>query len=498
MRPVLRWTAVVAVVGIGASVGVIAFTAEADPAARYRLATAALGDVAQTVATNGTVDFVNRADVSFGVDGTLAELSVAQGQQVSAGQSLATLDRAALQAAVDAAEADLANAKATLEADQQRQEESVQPPADRPSADGGGGGGGAQLGREQQAVRTAQTAAGKAIGAAKAALAAQAKACAAAPPADGTTAEGTTAEATPTDPACADALAAAMSAQDAVAGAQDNLQKAIDDLATALAAAASQVDTPAAAPQDRGGGTDPAPTAATIAGDQAAVDTATAGLLAANQALDQATLTAPIAGTVASVEVAAGDAVSAGTTAVVLIGAGAAVVETTVPVERIGEIEVGQTATVTPTGAARGVRGTVSRIGRLADAGADAVAYPVTVTVDEPTAAMPAGSTAGVAIVVATADNVLTVPTSAVAHRGNATTVSVLAGTEASPREVVVGATGPLRTEVRDGLEAGERVVLADLSAALPSADQQTGPGLGGGAKMPGVMRSGPGARAGK
>src|SRR5262245_9174908 len=116
MRPVLRWAAGVAVVAAGASVGAVALAGE-DPAARYRLATAETGDVAQTVSTNGSVDFVNRADVSFGTAGTLASLSVHEGQRVTAGQRLGALDTAALQAAVDSAEADLANAKATLESD---------------------------------------------------------------------------------------------------------------------------------------------------------------------------------------------------------------------------------------------------------------------------------------------------------------------------------------------------------------------------------------------
>ncbi|MPZ83800.1 MAG: HlyD family efflux transporter periplasmic adaptor subunit [Actinophytocola sp.] len=497
MRPVLRWTAVVVVVGIGASVGVVAFADDDDdPADRYRFATATVGDVAQTVATSGTVDFVNRADVSFGVDGTLAEVSVRQGQQVSAGQRLATLDSAGLQAAADAAEADLAEAKATLEADQRKQEESVAADsdtdtgADEPGPDETGTDGQA-LREQQQAVRAAQTAAGKAIAASKAALAAQTKACAEAPAPDDTQPE---ADGAAPDAACADALADAMSTQDAVADAQGVLQKKIDELAAAMNSAASEMDTPDG--DSRDSQPDGAPTAATIATDQAAVDTAESGLRQADQALAQVTLTAPIAGTVASVGVAAGDDVSAGNPVVVLIGAGAAVVETTVPVERIGEIEVGQTATVTPSGSTAGIEGTVSRIGLLADDSAESVAYPVTITVDEPTAAMPAGSTAGVAIVIDTAEGVLTVPTSAV-HNGTPSTVTVLAGAESTPREVTVGAVGPLRTEIETGLEEGERVVLADLDTPLPSADQQTGPS---GRTMPpggGPVMGGPPVRMG-
>jgi multidrug efflux pump subunit AcrA (membrane-fusion protein) len=493
MRPVLRWVAGAAVVGIGASVGAVAL-ADGGTTGRYRVATAAVGDVAQTVSTNGTVDFVHRADASFPIGGTLSALLVHQGQRVRAGQRLATLDSAALRADVDAAEADLAAAKATLETDQQRQadavdtDDSAAQPADDSTA---------RMAKQQQAVRAAQTAAGKTIAAAKAALAAQAKACAAKPTAKPTAkpAAKPAADGTALEPGCAAALATAMTAQHAVATAQDALQQRIAELAGTLSAA-SEVDAPDAKPD----GADQAPTAATIATDQAAVDAAAADLLSANQSLAQATLTAPIAGTVASVAVAAGGTVTAGSAVVVLIGAGAAVVETTVPVERIGEVETGQRATVTPSGSPDGVAGTVTRIGRLPDDtadtadAADSVAYPVTVTVDDPPATMPAGSTAGVDIVVAAADGVLTVPTSAV-HGG--TTVTVLAGTATSPRQVVLGAIGPLRTEIRGGLDRGEQVVLADLDAPLPSAGDQSGPGFGG----PGgvvVKNGGPPVRIGR
>ena len=513
MRPVLRWVAGAAVVGIGASVGAVAL-ADEDTTGHYRLATAAIGDVAETVSTNGTVDFVNRADVSFGTDGTLASLPVREGQQVRAGQRLGALDTAALRAAVDSAEANLANAKAALATDQQRQADAVDDTtaddsadtdgsddtgaaaADRPADQGSG-----DLAKRQQGVRSAQTAASKAIAAAKAALSAQAKACADKPPAPDTTddasedaVENPTGDA-PAD-ACDRALAAAMSAQDAVAKAQDTLQQKIGELAATLAAAASEKDTPQPTTQDpapdasdgRDGQGD-TPTAATIATDQAAVDSAEADLVSARHELRQATLTAPITGTVASVEAGTGDAVSAGDPVVVVIGDGAAVVETTVPVERIGEIEVGQSATVTPSGAAEGVQGEVTRIGRLADDDADAVAYPVTVTVDEPGGALPAGSTAGVGNVVATADDVLTVPTSAVSA-GTPATVTVLSGTATAGREVVTGAIGPLRTEIVNGLAAGDRVVLADLDAPLPSSGDQRG-GFNGPGEV--VVKSGPG-----
>ncbi|OLF15294.1 efflux RND transporter periplasmic adaptor subunit [Actinophytocola xanthii] len=449
MRRVLRWVAVAGVVGLGAALGGLALAAEDDPTSRYRVSTASVGDVSQTVSTSGTVDFVNRADVSFGTGGRLAELSVAQGDRVSAGQRLGALDTSGLQGAVDAAEAEVAAARATLAADQQRQAEALEEDDSAESEPDPA----AELPELQQAVRTAKTAADRALAAAATAAAAQAEAC--------------------VEPGeeCPAALAAARSAQEAVAEAQDTLQQRMTELTAALEAATSQAERPDEREED-------VPTAATIAADQAAVDKAEAELVAANQALARATLTAPIAGTVASVNAGEGDEVASGDAVLVLVGAGAAVVEATVPVERVAAVRVGQSATVTPTGSTTGVPGTVTRIGRLPDDGLESVAYPVTITVEEPPASMPAGSAAGVAIVVASAEDVLTVPTSALGG-APASTVTVLEGEQISVRQVVLGVVGPLRTEITDGLEEGERVVLADLEAPLPSGSDDLGPGGG-------------------
>lgn len=103
----------------------------------------------------------------------------------------------------------------------------------------------------------------------------------------------------------------------------------------------------------------------------------------------------------------------------------------------------------------------------------------MTVTVDEPTTTMLAGSTASVSIVVSTIDNVVTVPTSAVTLGGR-DTVTVYADGQATTRQVTVGAVGH-RTEIQEGVTAGEQVVLADLDEPLPSAETPTGGGPGGG-----------------
>ena len=86
---------------------------------------------------------------------------------------------------------------------------------------------------------------------------------------------------------------------------------------------------------------------------------------------------------------------------------------------------------------------------------------------------------ASVSITVATAKNVLTVPTSAVHAIGTLHTVTVLDSGKASVVQVKVGAADGVRTQITSGLRAGQQVVLADLSEPLPTND--TTNRLGGG-----------------
>jgi trimeric autotransporter adhesin len=104
----------VVVVGGGATTA-WALTRSSGPS--YRTATAQSASVLQTVTSIGTVASANSASVSFPVAGTVERVPVTLGQQVTAGQTLATLDPAALQQQVDSASSTLAAAEQTLATD---------------------------------------------------------------------------------------------------------------------------------------------------------------------------------------------------------------------------------------------------------------------------------------------------------------------------------------------------------------------------------------------
>jgi multidrug efflux pump subunit AcrA (membrane-fusion protein) len=437
----------VALAGAGFAVTTVA---DADSGSRYRVATVSVGDVAQAVSVSGTVDRVNRADVAFGTDGTLASLSVAVGDTVNAGQELGALDTTSLQAAVDKATADVDSAESNLSTAEDAVEEEA-------SSDD------SSTGSQVQDVKNAQSAASAALKAAADAVTAQTAACA-----------------DPASEACAAAGSATLTAQQAVQKAQDALQAKLDALSSSQ--------------QSSSGPSQDSASASSVAEAQAAVDEAKVKLVEAEQALAGATLKSPITGTVASVTGVVGDQVSASTAVVVVVGEGAAEVSATVAVEQLSKLSVGQEATVTPVGTSEKVTGSVTRVSTLPDPNAESVAYPVTITVDEPPATMAAGSSATASIVVATAEDVLTVPTSAV----NRNTVTLLnADQTTTVTRVTVGAVGPTRTEITEGVAKGDQVVLANLDSPLPTSDQSTqggftggGPG-GGGGGGPMMRRSG-------
>lgn len=507
----LRWPIVLAATALLIGSGTAYAVTRDGPTGSYRTAVAARDDVEQTLSTSGTVDAARRADLEFATSGTVARVAVALGDKVKAGQVVARLDTEALEAAVTRAEAGLARARAQLEADRAAQDETVadastpttQTPTsgttpDQPAA-GGTAAALAALRDQQDAVIAAQSKASAAITAAKEALATQTQTCADAyqEPAEADpgqdqaedAAEDVTASA---DLACAEALATVQARQDEVGTAQDDLARALATLSGTLTQAigalaadssGSTGTTPASGAPDGATPSSAAPasttgpesstgtvTAARLAADQAEIEQAEADLVEARQQRRQAVVRSPRAGRVVSLPATQGAEVAAGDPAAVVVGGKAVTVQAVVPESKIAEVEVGQPVRVTVPGTTGTAEGTVSAIGLVADSSTGTASYPVTVTVEEPAIPLPAGSQALLAVVVSTASDVVAVPTSAVTRRDDGASVQVWDGTESSPRTVTLGVVGARTVEVTDGLDAGERVVLADLDAAITDA----------------------------
>jgi HlyD family secretion protein len=242
---------------------------------------------------------------------------------------------------------------------------------------------------------------------------------------------------------------------------------------------------------DAGGGTgtgpaatSSSPTSAELVAYQKAVDAAAAEVAVAEQAAAQATLVSPIAGAVQQVSIAAGDTVTAGssTVAVVVVGDGGYEVTTTVTVDDLPDLEPGQSVTVLADGSDESADGEVVGIGTVGTSSGSATTYPVTIGLTDPPEGLRNGTTASLSIVTARTGEAVAVPTSAVTVDGGGATVTVLDDGTPSDIAVQTGAVGETWTEITDGLEVGQTIVLADLDAPLPTSatDGESTGGFGG------------------
>ena len=208
------------------------------------------------------------------------------------------------------------------------------------------------------------------------------------------------------------------------------------------------------------------------AADAATLASAQTQLAAARQALAAATLAAPFAGTVATVDLAPGRAVSGSATAasstasgaqLTLVSTSSWVVDAGLVDTQVSRVRAGEPASVLPDGSTAAAAGVVASVGLLpsSPAGAGGVAtYPVQVKVAGDPAGLLPGAGAQVSVVVASVPGALVVPSVAVRTGAARSSVMVRQGSSTLRRRVVVGITAGGLTQIRSGLSAGQEVVI--------------------------------------
>lgn len=271
----------------------------------------------------------------------------------------------------------------------------------------------------------------------------------------------------------------------------------LDDAVTLASAQLSAAKAQRTTVRDNEDATDAQRTAA-----DAQVRSAEAALTNAQNRRSDATLVAPLAGTVAEVGLEVGDQVTgsaggagslsgAAAGAAGAAGAGAAAgagsglsglnlpaaasgtspgitiiatdawkLDATVGTADLPQLKVGQAVTVTPTGTDTHVAGVVDTVGIVADASSGGTpTFPVTVRITATDAPLFAGSSADAIVTTATKKGVLTVPVNAVTTAaGGATTVAVEKGGAASDVAVSLGTRFGANVEVLSGLAEGDHV----------------------------------------
>ncbi|GAB3599769.1 HlyD family efflux transporter periplasmic adaptor subunit [Microbacterium tumbae] len=110
----------VAAVALGSGTSAV-YAAAQDGGGEYRTALAEIADVTETLALSGQLATADSSDVAFQVSGTVDSVLVALGDQVTAGQRLATIDATDLEQAVTSARDAVASAEQSLEDDLEAQ-----------------------------------------------------------------------------------------------------------------------------------------------------------------------------------------------------------------------------------------------------------------------------------------------------------------------------------------------------------------------------------------
>jgi len=463
-------------------VGLIARdTVFAQPAAAtIRTATADRGTVTSVVSGTGSLVPAGRMNVNFKTAGTLTEVDVKVGDKVTTGAVLARLDSTSQQAALTQAQTSLASAQANLQA--------TQSPVTA-----------AQIAQLQHQLSAAQQSYNDTV----ASVNAQNQA-------DATTVANDQAKVN------ADCPNGLQCSQDQAQLSNDKTKQNMDAISgqSRINSASQQITS---ARDNLAVQTQVKPNA--LASAQAQVASAQAQVAAAQLALNETTLAAPTSGVVISINGVPGESVagggsgataqapgslapqpSSGSASGSTASAGFMVIDDTssyLAVMPFAETDAArlasnQTASLTFDAIPNlTISGHVLSISPSATVVSNVVDYYVSFVLNRTDPRLREGMTANAAVTVAEADNAVRVPNAAVHTTGGTTTVTVLTNGQQVATEVVTGIVGDTYTEIKAGLNEGDRVVLPALRTTTTTSGGNVfrGGGLGGG----GIVRGGGG-----
>jgi len=508
----MRRKVLIALVLVAAALGsTIVYTQAAKTTTTYRTALVTYGTITQTIGMAGNLAPVSEADLNFSSAGTVQTVYVQVGQSVGIGAPLATLDSALLSAQLQQAQATLASAQAKRSQDlagptsqnltsAQNSVNSALVSVNNATT---------SLADTQainaQSVSTAQTAVNDAqklvdgdqplVDQDNATLAADQTAMTANCTSPGATCDAATAKvAVDKTKLAADQQALARdqatlaAAKNSLAMTTSKAQQSNDQAAASLASMQQQYSAAKSSLAALATGA----TWQTIQMDDAQIQIDQISVNSLQRQLDSTTLTAPIAGIVAQVNVKAGQAVTAGsaTNAIVIFTPGAYAVTGTVSDSLVNLVAVGQAAQVTPAGSTQALMGKITSIAPAATISSGVATFAVTAQLTDTSNSIRPGISATVNIVLNQVVHVLTVPTSAVRTTAAGSTVQVLVNGVPKSVAVQTGASDPTRIQIVSGLQLNQVVVIAVVTSSVPSGNGSSV--LGGGGRGGGGFR-GPG-----
>jgi multidrug efflux pump subunit AcrA (membrane-fusion protein) len=141
----------------------------------------------------------------------------------------------------------------------------------------------------------------------------------------------------------------------------------------------------------------------------------------------------------------------------------------TVSSTQVGQLAVGDQATITVSGSTSNVFGTLTSVSKLASSSSGASTFPIVVDVTGSPSGIYGGSSATMSIVTKELQDVVVVPTSALSYSGNNTTVTLDSGGAKVTRTVTIGAASGGNTQVTSGLVVGDKIYVTEISFRAPT-----------------------------
>jgi multidrug efflux pump subunit AcrA (membrane-fusion protein) len=486
-----------------------------------RTAKAAQGVVQSTVSGSGNLQPASQLNLGFKTGGTVTNIYVTQGEHVTEGRLLATLDPQSAEVTLEQAKAALQSAEANLAKEEETDGEGSTGSGSS-SAGGGANAAAASVRRTKAAGVSASTVAAPASSSpATAAIAAPTGAPAATTPA---TAPGsTTPGRTPTTPVTTQTGTTPTSttpSNRSASGDSGNNTKSTREGENAKGGSSPSSSSSSSSSSST---LSTATREANIASARAAAKSDRLTVQSDEEAVQSTKLYAPEDGTIVSLSGQVGEVVSAsgttrsssnsssggssgsGSSAATSAGGSAASGSSSssnssgassspfavlsdlssmrlvvaLSESEIGNVKVGQIATVTVEALeGRKLAAHVREVATLSTSSSGVVSYDVTFQLDQMTPGLKPGMSATAEVVVKQAEGV-NVPTSAI----SADSVTVVQGGKDVRRRVVTGLAGNSSTIVLSGLKAGETVVLpaATSTSSSTSLTSRLGSRLGGG-----------------
>ena len=203
---------------------------------------------------------------------------------------------------------------------------------------------------------------------------------------------------------------------------------------------------------------------------QTSVDNASNSVATAQSNLDAAVLTAPAAGIVASIANQVGEFVTGGNTNnafMVLTNTTALVLHGTVGEADVSKLKLGQVANITIDAlSGQKMTGKVTSLDPVATIQQGVPVYGIDVTIDVPASSVKAGMSGTAAVIIASKQNVLIVPNTAIRTINGQRGLSVLKDGETVDTVAQFGLSNDTNTEVVSGVAEGDVIVIPQARAS--------------------------------